>query len=86
MLDQINYNAEFDIASLFSLRQLIDALTRLTCNSATILDLIFVLSSINVIECGVSDAISVSDHLTVHATMVFRDIVLVMCLSRVTFM
>jgi len=54
---------------MFSLRQLIDAPTRLTCNLANILDLIFASSSINVIECGVSDAISVSDHLTIHATL-----------------
>ena len=68
---QIDYNAKLllDIASLFPLRQLIDAPTCLTCNSTTILDLIFVLSSINVIKCGVSDATSVSDHLTIHATL-----------------
>lgn len=71
MLGQTDYNAKLllDIASLFSLRQLIDTPTCLTCNSATILDLVFVSSSINVHECGVSDAISVSDHLIIYATL-----------------
>jgi len=69
ILGQIDYNAKLNIASLFSLRQLIDTPTRLTCNSATILDFIFVSSSINVIECEVSNAISVSDHLTVYGTL-----------------
>ena len=74
ILGQIDYNAKLlpDIASLFALRQLINAshVTRLTCNSAIILDLIFVSSSINVVECGVSDAISVSNHLIMHAMLV----------------
>ena len=71
ILSQIDYNAKllFDIASLFSLKQLIDVPTRLTCNSATTLNLIFISSSINVIECGVSDVISMSDHFTIHATL-----------------
>jgi len=58
--------------SLFSLRQLIDAPTRLTCNSATTLDPIFVIyfvsSNFNIVECRVSDAINVSDHLTIYTS------------------
>ena len=71
ILGQIDSNAKLllDIASLFSLRQLIDAPTRLTYNSATNLDLIFVSSSFNMVECGVSNAISVNDHLTIQATL-----------------
>ena len=32
------------------------------------MDFIFVLWRINVVECGVNDAISVSDYFTIHAT------------------
>jgi len=66
--NEYNVKLLLDIASLFSLRQLIDAPTRLTCNSAITLDLIFVSSSINVVECGATDAISMS-HLIIHATL-----------------
>ncbi|KYN28168.1 hypothetical protein ALC57_02414, partial [Trachymyrmex cornetzi] len=71
VLGQTDHNAKLllDIASLFSLMQLIDNPTRLTSNLSTILDLMFVLSSINVFECVVSDAISVSDHLTIYAML-----------------
>ena len=70
MLGQIDYNAKllFDIVSLFSLRQLIDTPTRLTFNLETLI-LSFISSTINVVECGVSDMISVSNHLTIHTTL-----------------
>lgn len=53
----------------FSLRQLISSPTRVTADSATIIDLLYVSASVNVIESGICEDIDVSDHLSIYARL-----------------
>lgn len=63
------FNNLKDILFLFLLHQIISSLTRITCNSASLLDVIIFSSSITIVGVGVDDLMHCSDHLTVYANL-----------------
>jgi len=60
-----NIQGEGKTLLLFSLSQIVDSSTRITRDSASLLDLIMLSSNIDVVEAGVDDLAHISDHLTV---------------------
>ena len=56
-----------DIMTVFSLKQIINVPTRVTTNTASLLDVIMLSSHIDIIESGICSAIDISDHFTVYA-------------------
>lgn len=66
--DDHNVRLLADLAAHFSLRQLVTALTRVTCDSTSTLYFIFVSSGLDVADCGVDDALDISDHQMMYVT------------------
>ncbi|KYN12128.1 hypothetical protein ALC57_15708 [Trachymyrmex cornetzi] len=60
------------LMSLFSLRQVVDSPTHITCSSESLIDLILVSSGVNIVESCTCDAFSISDHCAVCAVLCLR--------------
>ena len=57
----------FSFSRMFGLTQMIDSATRITCNSSSILNLIFTSVVDNITQSGVL-AVGISDHLVIYCT------------------
>ncbi|KYN11351.1 hypothetical protein ALC57_16502, partial [Trachymyrmex cornetzi] len=53
------------LMSLFSLRQVVDSPTRITCSSESLIDLILASSGVDIVETFTCDAFSISNHCAV---------------------
>ncbi|KYN19999.1 hypothetical protein ALC57_07658, partial [Trachymyrmex cornetzi] len=71
MLQQSNLGMRHinNILTFFSLKQIVNSPTRVTCDTVSFLDLIAISSDVAILQVGASDIFSNSDYLTVYASL-----------------